>query len=50
MDASLGRDLGPVASRHTCCCLHGALGWFLHDGGGGDDGDDGGDDDGDDQA
>ena len=44
MDASLGRDLSPVASRHTCRRLHGALGWFLDHGGGDDDGDDDGDD------
>ena len=34
VDASLGRDLGSVASRHTCRRLHGTLGWFLDDGGG----------------
>ena len=48
MDASLGRDLSSVASRHTCRRLHGALGWFLDHGDDDDDGDDGGDDDGDD--
>ena len=34
VDASLGRDLGSVASRNTCCRLHGTLGWFFDDGGG----------------
>ena len=34
VDASLGRDLGSVASRNTCRRLHGTLGWFFDDGGG----------------